>query len=319
VTAPTPDVSVVIPTHRRETRLAFALEALAAQTLNRDRFEVVVVSARNGGPLPPAPEGLRVRFLTFDGEGSISAQRNLGWRSAEAPLVAFMDDDCRPTPAWLERMIAASDGSLVFVQGRTEPDPDEVHLLYGQARSQEITEPSEWFEACNIAYPRDLLERLEGFDESFRYVSEDTDLGLRARQLGAERVYADDALVWHAVLPRTLPAALREAVERHPLLILERHRIERKALYRGFFIRRSHARLTLALVGLIVFRRRPLIAAAFAFPYVGKNLDRWRVPPRRLPRMLGQLAYHLPFRLIVDLVEMAVTLRDAIRYRFPAL
>ena len=39
----TPDVSVVIPTHDRETRLAFALEALAEQTLARERFEVIVV------------------------------------------------------------------------------------------------------------------------------------------------------------------------------------------------------------------------------------------------------------------------------------
>ena len=319
MTASTPEVSVVIPTHRRETRLAFALEALAGQTLDPDRFEVIVVRARNSGAMPPAPDGLRARFLTFEGEGSISAQRNVGWRATAAPLVAFTDDDCRPTPDWLERMIAAGNGSRVVVQGRTEPDPDELHLFYGQARSQEILGPTEWFEACNIAYPRALLERLDGFDESFRYVCEDTDLGLRARKLGADRVYADDALVWHAVLPRSLAMALREDVQKHPLLILSRHRIERRALYRGFFIRRSHARVSLAVAGIVLFRRRPLVAAAFAFPYVGKSLDRWRVPPRRLPRMLGQLAYHLPFRLVVDLVEVAVTLRDAIRYRFPAL
>ena len=40
-----PEVSVVIPTRARETRLAFALEALAAQTLYRSRSEVIFVRA----------------------------------------------------------------------------------------------------------------------------------------------------------------------------------------------------------------------------------------------------------------------------------
>jgi GT2 family glycosyltransferase len=317
--ASAPEISVVIPTHRRATRLAFALEALARQTLDRSRFEVIAVRAENGGDLPPPPEGLDVRYLTMDGPGNAPAQRNVGWRAARAPLIAFTDDDCRPAPQWLESLLASSDGPGRFLQGRTEPDPDELHLLYGQARSQEILAPTEWFESCNIAYPRELLERLEGFDESFRYVCEDTDLALRARRLGAEREWVDGALVWHAVLPRTLRSALREAVRRDPLLILERHRIERRALYRGFFIRRSHARLTLALAGLVFIRRWPWLTAVLAFPYVGKSVDRWRVSPRRLPRMLGQLAYHLPFRLVVDLVEMAVSARSAVRYRFPAI
>src|SRR5688500_15232844 len=40
-----PEISVVIPTRFRETRLAFALDALAAQTLAPGRFEVIVVRA----------------------------------------------------------------------------------------------------------------------------------------------------------------------------------------------------------------------------------------------------------------------------------
>ena len=32
--------------------------------------------------------------------------RNIGWRAATAPLVAFTDDDCRPAPDWLERLLA---------------------------------------------------------------------------------------------------------------------------------------------------------------------------------------------------------------------
>ena len=58
-----PRISVVIPSRGRETRLAFALDALAAQTLDSAHFEVLVV--RDGTPrrAAAAPEGLHVRFL----------------------------------------------------------------------------------------------------------------------------------------------------------------------------------------------------------------------------------------------------------------
>ena len=57
--------------------------------------------------------------------------------------------------------------------------------------------PSGWYETCNIAYPRELLERLGGFDAAFAgndrgdypVGGEDTDLGLRARAAGAELVF----------------------------------------------------------------------------------------------------------------------------------
>src|SRR5215211_2572399 len=145
-TAPTnarthePSVAVVIATRLRETRLAFALDALAEQTLDHDRFEVIVVRPSDGsdGALADVPPGLHVRYVTSPVVGA-AAQRNLGWRATEAPLVAFTDDDCRPAPDWLERLLAADGGSATMLQGRTEPDPDERHLLWGLARSWEIT------------------------------------------------------------------------------------------------------------------------------------------------------------------------------------
>ena len=187
----TPDVAVVIPTARRETRLAFALEALARQTLPRDRFEVVVVRGDEPGPTVIAPAGLPVRFMSVARDAGPAAKRNLGWRATSAPLIAFTDDDCRPAPDWLERLLeaAAREHGDFVLQGRTDADPDEQQRLHGLAVTQRIPALSGWYETCNIAYPRALLERLEGFDEEFAgpdggsypIGGEDTDLGLRER------------------------------------------------------------------------------------------------------------------------------------------
>jgi GT2 family glycosyltransferase len=308
------EVAVVIPTRNRETRLAFALEALAAQTLERDRFEVVVVRASDAaGPKAGPPDGLRVRFLRHSADGRPAAQRNRGWRATTAPLVAFTDDDCRPAPDWLERLLEASEGQDVFLQGQTEPDPDEHHLLHGLARSKEVIGPSAWYPTCNIAYPRGLLERLGGFDERFRFASgEDTDIALRARSVGAQRVYVHRAVVRHAVLARPLGRALKEATRWESLpLVLARHPAQRRAVYRRVFANRSHAALFLAAAGTLAARRSRVTAALAAVPYLGEKLDRDNVTPRGLVRQ----ALHLPARLAVDIAELAATVRGAVKHR----
>jgi GT2 family glycosyltransferase len=314
-----PEVAVVIPTYRRETRLRFALEALAAQTVDPDRFEVVVVRAPGAeGPFASAPHGLSVRFLTASRRGP-GPQRNHGWRSTTAPLVAFTDDDCRPAPDWLAELLAAADAGAV-VQGRTIPDPDERHLLAGLARTIEIEGPSDWYESCNIAYPRELLERLGGFDEGFGLPpwGEDTDLGLRARAAGAPLRYQPRALARHAVVPCTLPRALAEARRRVWLpMVISRHPEQRSALYRRWFANRAHAAVAVGILGMALARRRgPATAIAVAaLPSIAHNLEYNRGRGIASVEGLARFAATMPTRLLVDLVELGAAVRGSARHR----
>ncbi len=314
---PPPEIAVVIPTRDRESRLAFALEALAAQTLDPDRFEVVVVRREEDGPLAPAPPGLRVRFLSHPGSTGAAEQRNVGWKAADAPLVAFTDDDCRPRRDWLERLVAtagAGDGEAV-IQGRTEPDPDELHLLYGLARSLEVTRPG-WFETCNIAYPRPLLDRLGGFDERFPGVwGEDTDLGLRALAAGARLEFAEDAVVLHAVLPRSLSGALRETSRYDAIpLVCAIHPEQRRRAFPHRLVKDSHASFLLALALILGARRMPMAAiaagGAYLWPHLRRHLDTNPVSARSLAR----LAIHLPAPILLEAAEIAYTVRGSVRH-----
>jgi GT2 family glycosyltransferase len=249
--------------------------------------------------------------------GNIAAMRNLGWRAARAPLVAFTDDDCRPGPAWLEAMLAAADGGRVIVQGRTEPDPDECHLLHGLARSQEILGASPWHETCNMLYPRAVLAHLDGFDERFASFGEDAELGLRAREAGVLLRYEDRALVYHAVNSRSLIASVREAARRDTIpALVARHPSQRRALWGWVFWQRSHALLLLAALGSVLARRRP-VAALAAIPYIRHytNPRSLRSGPRRAVRQL----VFLGARTIVDSTEVAATAAAAIREREPVV
>src|SRR5689334_9499227 len=103
------EVSVVVPSHERVTRLRWLLNALEEQTLPRSRWELVVVHDSRDGTEelvtthPLVHEGVLRRVRLAPGTGTAAVQRNTGWREARAELIAFTDDDCRPEADWLER------------------------------------------------------------------------------------------------------------------------------------------------------------------------------------------------------------------------
>src|SRR5437773_12263875 len=105
-----PVMSVVVATRRRPRQLTRLMAALDAQE-GVDPFEVVVVDDASDDETPAVVRDLAVTALhpvkilrteTSQGPGPA---RNLGWRAADAPLVAFTDDDCIPHTGWLRASI----------------------------------------------------------------------------------------------------------------------------------------------------------------------------------------------------------------------
>ena len=131
-----PDVSVVIPARDAAATLPRTLEALARQTLPRERFEIVVADdgSRDGtgelaraadrvvavgsgggrGARDTAVEAGSGEAVATQGRDGPGAARNAGAAVASAPVLAFTDADCFPEPRWLEEGLAAlADADLV--------------------------------------------------------------------------------------------------------------------------------------------------------------------------------------------------------------
>jgi GT2 family glycosyltransferase len=239
--------------------------------------------------------------------------RNSGWQAAETALVAFTDDDCAPTPGWLEALLAATDGDGdAIVQGRTLPDPSEHDELGPFAKTVTITGQTPHFETCNIVYPRALLEVVGGFDESYPApAGEDSDLGWRVVEAGGRPRFAPDAVVHHAVFPQSPLRALRGAtMATHGVKAYKDNPALREHLTQGIFYERSHPLLLQAALGLYLARRQPA-AAVFAIPYAMHLRHRCRA------RHASPLA--APYMVLYDAVQVAATVRGAIRHRFPLI
>lgn len=307
-------------------RLRWLLNALEEQSLDRQRFEVVVAhdsrtpdadTLLRTHPLAQSGVLRHVKLPPFPGP---ARNRNASWRMARAPLVAFIDDDCRPSPTWLEHALRAAQRSPgAIVQGQTQPDPDErAHLVASpHALTQRIEPPSPWAETCNIVYPRAVLEREQGFDEAAGLVAgEDTDLAWRARRSGTPLVAAPEVLAWHAVEPIALRRLLRWNLRWRQLpLLVRRHPGLRAHFPSRLFWKRSHRKAVPALAGLALARRHRGFAL-LALPWL-----RHHTTPRygRTLRGRVRVATELPGRLAVDMSEVAVLAFGSLRHRSPLL
>jgi GT2 family glycosyltransferase len=330
---PTPRVSVVVSSYRRPAGLTRLLHALAAQTLPRAEFEVIAVD-NGAGPetvavlaaaeVELAPR-LDLRSVHHPETLGPAGGRNSGWRVAQAPQIAFTDDDCVPAPDWLEQLLAAAatrraDPAVpVIVQGRTDPDP----VALARARTTLFTRivsvqaADGRFETCNILYPRTLLERLGGFDERFlpaglgarRPVGEDTDLGWRALGAGAVSVFAPAALVQHEVTQLSPAAKLAHQTRWGGAVHLFKvHPDARAILFRRYFWNVWHYMLLRALMALAApaWLRRVII---------GRYLRAMRLRAREC----GAGVWAVPYLILEDATEAAVLIAASLRERTPLL
>lgn len=310
-----PRISVVVPTRDRPQLLARLLEGLRSQTLANDRFEVIVVDDGSSASVTQhvlaeeaGRDELALRSVRNETAVGQARARNLGWREARAPLVAFTDDDCVPEQGWLEALLIAADRApAAVVQGRTEPDPLGSLRRGPFARTVRVESLGPQYQTCNIMYPRSLLERLGGFDERVGQpvAGEDTELAWRALESGAQAVFAPDALVFHAVHELGFAGALREAARwSEAARVFALHPEARQMLSRGVFWNGWHYCLVRSAFALTLPRPlRRVLLTHHAIQLVGRA------------RGAGAGPWAAPLLLAYDAVETVALARGSLRYR----
>lgn len=328
---PIPAVSVVVPTYQRRTSIEATVRALVSQRLDRPWELLVVDNASTDGTAELLAELAAthdvVRVLRLESNAGPGPARNAGWRAARAGVVAFTDDDCLPRPGWLAAMVAATEADADVAMGRTVADPGALAAGGPFSHFVRVEHPMPWFPTCNIAYRRDVLDRLDGFDESFTRrhgasFGDDTDLGWRALEAGACARFVPDAVVEHEVTASDWRGYLRARRRRGGVpAVVAAHPGLRAQLPRPWCYERSHPRALLAAAGLAAVATRPHRPVAWALgavlvrPYWHfrtRGLGRRAVPGMERPTAVaGHLA--------ADLLEVAVVVRHAVRERITLL
>lgn len=211
-----PRVSVVICTANRLPQLQRAIEACRQQTYRP--LEVIVVA----GPCTDGTEAwvtklpdIKLRKIKVL---QLGTARNEGIRAAAGDIVAFMDDDAHPSPRWIEELVrvfqsegptcGAVGGAVINECQRSRPlqfrygivheigDTDDVRLEPGDANDP----AGPWYNrlmGTNMAFRREALLEVGGFDERYLYLHDDTDICVTLIRAGYRVIQHGRAIMHH--------------------------------------------------------------------------------------------------------------------------
>lgn len=207
------DVTVVIPVRDRPAELARCLAGLAGGPDPAGRpgpgLRVIVVDdgSADPGAIAAAAAAAGARLLRRDASGGPGAARNTGLAAVRTPLVAFVDSDCVPGPAWLAPLLRHfTDPAVGAVAPRIVAHEQRAGWLarYEQVRSALDMGPAESIvrPGARVAYVPGaaLVVRREaaagGFTEDMP-VGEDVDFIWRLAGAGWHIRYEPRAAVAH--------------------------------------------------------------------------------------------------------------------------
>jgi GT2 family glycosyltransferase len=197
-----PSISVVVCSHNGARTIRETLTAL--QQLEYADFEVIVVDDGSTDATPAIVREFPVRLITTANAG-LSAARNTGLAAATGEIVAYIDDDAFPDPHWLTyladtfrrtshvgvggpNIAPPGDGVIAGCVARAPGGP--MHVLLSDREAEHIP-------GCNMAFRREALEAIGGFDPQFRIAGDDVDVCWRLQERGRTLGFHPGALVWH--------------------------------------------------------------------------------------------------------------------------
>jgi GT2 family glycosyltransferase len=212
-----PSVSIIVLTALGPTHLADCLASLRAQSYPGSLRELIVVdngSTENPGPLIER-EYPGARLIRRESNGGFAVANNQGARAASGEYLAFLNDDTRAHPQWLEELVAAArrhgaasvgsrmltwDGRHVdFAGGTVNFEGRGVPIGMGERTAGSRTDEYPTLFACGGAMlvQRDRFFETDGWDEGTFAYYEDVELGWRFWLLGHEVWLAPRSIVYH--------------------------------------------------------------------------------------------------------------------------
>lgn len=138
-----PEISVIIPSYKPGNYITECLMSLAAQTISKDLFEVIVILNGCDEPwrsdLASLLEKLRSEYgmsgqLLHSDIGNVSNARNMGLAQAQGNYICFIDDDDYVSEKYLERLYEKADKYTVpLCRPYSFKDDDRSELRYSIA------------------------------------------------------------------------------------------------------------------------------------------------------------------------------------------
>jgi GT2 family glycosyltransferase len=194
------EISVIVPVRNGAGSIPALLDSLEAQTLARDRFEVIVVDNDSSDDTAKVAAA-HGAIVVHEPIANRSRARNRGAAAARTRLYAFTDADCVAHPGWLEALLGCQDlAPLVAgeVRTRVSERPNAIERFESLWRFGQAAWVNQgWAATANLLVRSEAFDAIGGFDATWRHIGEDADFCVRAKNAGFRLGYCPDAVVDH--------------------------------------------------------------------------------------------------------------------------
>jgi glycosyltransferase involved in cell wall biosynthesis len=191
--------SVVVPVRNRADLLTRTLETLVAQDFPAPAYDIIVCDDGSADDITEVltrfsagPVAIRLAKQAPLGP---AAARNLGIRESDAPVVIFVDSDVLADRALIVTLIGALHTHPEWQGAEAALHP--VGKVIGPLWDAPTSTEGGRYHTAAIAYRRDVLLAVGGFDEEFNLPAcEDVELAMRVLEHGPIG-FVPKAKVWH--------------------------------------------------------------------------------------------------------------------------
>ncbi|WP_338602474.1 glycosyltransferase family 2 protein [Sulfolobus tengchongensis] len=150
--------------------------------------EVVVVDNGSKDGSVEYVKSLDVKIIPLDKNYGPAYARNIALKRFKTKFMAFLDNDVRPEPDWLDILLETikSDENIAATQSLyTEwPYDDKPRLI-------------PWFSTAAALVRRDIVAQVGGFDEHYFFYWEDAELSWRLYRAGYKILMVPKSKVYH--------------------------------------------------------------------------------------------------------------------------
>jgi glycosyltransferase involved in cell wall biosynthesis len=197
-----PEISVVVCAYNEEARIRRCLESLLRT--GYPHLDVIVCDDGSTDRTAAVCREFPFRLVELEHRG-LGAARNAGLEAASGEIVAYLDADAWIHPEWPYHLVLSLEGDgVIGTGGPNLPAPDAGFVERAVAASPggpaEVLiadDRAEHVPGCNMAFRRDRLLQIGGFDPVFRAAGDDVDICWRVLDQGDQIAFSRAAQVRH--------------------------------------------------------------------------------------------------------------------------
>lgn len=201
-------ISIVVITYNEEKNISDCLDSLTK--IDYPKYEIIVIDSSTDKTPDIVKKYKQVKLITTKNKG-FASQRNLGYKKAKYDLVAYTDADCIVPKDWLRVIQRKLSKDIVAICGNAYT-PEDAPLLgkwisclgtpaggaigYDSALKR-LDKGVKTIVTGNSIFTKEILNKVNGFDENLKYGGEDSDISERIRKTGKILEYEKDSYIYH--------------------------------------------------------------------------------------------------------------------------